>query len=369
VATVVIDSNCIVRRDWQLTSAPWRVLAYLSRSRQCGLVVPELVVREAVGRYRAELASTAEKARGVARELVRLGVYASTPAIDLEATVSSYERVLRSAIEEADARVEQPPDVAILDLADRAIGRRRPFDAKGGGFRDAVLWEHVLATFTRPWGTAVLVTGDNAFKEPNGDLAAELRDDLEARGLKRDAVQVAASVADWVRATGTGDPEAIADVAAVVESEQEQIAENVRCLLSGADAEPAEPMESAVTIAVEPRRDPIEIVVSKVTAHETADDLLLVDLNVEAEIDVNIEMWEPTRATLVGTSQEWFGASATFDKRDGTLDNLSLETIGVDLDNVVHSTAPREPPLSLRVHALVRGAGCRASRNPSVGIP
>jgi len=336
LGTVVLDSNCIVRRDWRLTSAPWRVLAYHARTNRCSVVLPELVVREAIGRYRAELASTVEKARSVAKELARLGVHTPTQAVDLEAAVADYELALRAAIDEANGKVEHPPNVAILDLADRAIGRKPPFDAKGGGFRDAVLWEHVLATLSKPWHRTVLVTADNAFKEPNGELAAELRDEVEARGSDRDSVQIAATIADYLRATGTDDPEAMDRVAAVVESEQEQIAENVRWLLTGAEAEPMEPMDSAATIAVESRHGWLRIVVERVTAHETADDLLLVDLDVEADVDLYIEVWEPARATAVTTETVEFSASATFDTRSRTLDNLSLGTIGVDVNDLVH---------------------------------
>jgi hypothetical protein len=239
MANVVIDSNCIVRRDWRLTSAPWRVLAYRSRFGQILLFVPELVVREAVGRYRAELVSAIEKARIVDKDLSRLGVRAAIPAINLDAAVADYEQVLRAAIDDANGRVEQPPNVTVLDIADRAIGRKRPFDPKGGGFRDAVLWEHVLDTLVKPFDQTVLVTSDNAFKEPNGDLAEELRDDVEARGSDREAVRIAATVADYLRATGTEDLEAMERVAAVVESEHEQIAENIRWLLRAADAEPS----------------------------------------------------------------------------------------------------------------------------------
>lgn len=295
------------------------------------MVIPELVVREVVGRYRAELTTTTEKARTVDNELTRLGVPILTPAINLNAAVADYEHALRAAIDEANGKVERPPNVTILDLADRAIGRKRPFDAKGGGFRDAVVWEHVVGMLVKPWEHAALVTNDNAFKEPNGELAVELRDELEERGFNRDAVTVAATIADYLRISGTDDPEALDQVAVAVESEQDQITASVRSLLRGADAEPMD--ESAATIAVEPR-DWVRVVVEKATAHETADNLLLVDLDVAADVDLFIEAWEPIRATLVARDIVHVSASATFDKQHRVLDNISLGTIGVDVSEL-----------------------------------
>jgi hypothetical protein len=63
--------------------------------------------------------------------------------------------------------------------------------------------------------------------------------------------------------------------------------------------------------------------------------LLLVDLDVEADVDLYIEVWEPGRATIVTSDIVLFSASATFDTRRNTLDDLSLGTIGVDLDELV----------------------------------
>jgi PIN domain len=332
VLTVVVDSNAIAYRDWRLTSAPWRVLAYRVRSGMCSLVVPELVVREVVGRYREAVAKTTEKARAVGASFTTLGIATPVPGVDIDAAVVEYERALRAAIGEAGGTIEKPPDVPILDLADRAIDRRPPFDAKGNGFRDAVVWEHVVAT-SEQGSFTVLVTGDKAFVDPKSDeLADELRDEVGGR------VQVAVTVAEHLRATGIEDPAATARVTTVVEAEREQLAENVKLLLPGADVEPD---DAGVSVVIEEGHDPVHVVVVGVTAAKDADGLLLVDLDVEADVDLYVERWDV--GTTMGTSASAtvsLATSATFDTEQGTLDNLSLGTVRIDLDRVLTFTEP-----------------------------
>jgi hypothetical protein len=247
VETVVVDTNCIVHRDWLLTTAPWRVLAYRSRQGLCSLVVPELVVREAVGRYRDAVAAASEKARTASADLLRLGLEGSAADINIDAATTSYEDQLRRSIDDAGGVVAEPPAINVLDLADRAIARRRPFDQKGGGFRDALLWAHVLATLSTGGSETVLVSADrSAFSDVGtpGDLATELKDEVRARGYVLglashiDAVTLFESITDYLEATGVEDPAITARINEIVEAEHAQLHENISVALEGARAYP-----------------------------------------------------------------------------------------------------------------------------------
>jgi hypothetical protein len=144
MGTVVIDANAIVKNSWHLDSAPWRLLRYRGRAQLDRIVVPEIVVREVVGRYRAELAAVSDRAKNVVTDLRRLRL--GTPSLeiaDIDQVVAGYERGLRETLADARAQVVDPP-VDVLFLTNRAIARRRPFNDKGAGFRDAAIWEHVV---------------------------------------------------------------------------------------------------------------------------------------------------------------------------------------------------------------------------------
>jgi hypothetical protein len=69
-----------------------------------------------------------------------------------------------------------PAPVAVdhLEAARRAIGERPPFDAKGRGHRDTLIWRHVLEAVRDD--EVVLITGDSMAceGEEEGALAAGL---------------------------------------------------------------------------------------------------------------------------------------------------------------------------------------------------
>ena len=67
--TVIVDANAIVQRSWRLDSAAWRILLYQAKCQSIKLVVPEIVVREAVGRYSGELAKRLAAAASAAQEV------------------------------------------------------------------------------------------------------------------------------------------------------------------------------------------------------------------------------------------------------------------------------------------------------------
>ena len=130
VTTVVVDTNQIVKRDWRIGRPWWSILLQLAASGQLRLVVPDLVVLEAVGRFRAELG----KAEGT---LKKLGI-----PIDLAAQVSGYEAGLRQTLRDASAEMPCDPPVTVSDLVGMAIGRELPFDQNGNGFRAAFFYSY-----------------------------------------------------------------------------------------------------------------------------------------------------------------------------------------------------------------------------------
>jgi len=75
------------------------------------------------------------------------------------------------------------PDVSHRDVTARALARRRPFDSLGHeGYRDALIWESVLA-FARTLARerVVLVSRNSKdFADAAGDLHADLRRDVAA---------------------------------------------------------------------------------------------------------------------------------------------------------------------------------------------
>ena len=57
VRVVVVDTNIITYGPWRLASPEWRVLLYEAQAGVARVVVPEVVVREAVGKFSKEARS------------------------------------------------------------------------------------------------------------------------------------------------------------------------------------------------------------------------------------------------------------------------------------------------------------------------
>ena len=216
VTTVVVDTNQIVKRDWRIGRPWWSILLQLAASGQLRLVVPDLVVLEAVGRFRAELG----KAEGT---LKKLGI-----PIDLAAQVSGYEAGLRQTLRDASAEMPCDPPVTVSDLVGMAIGRELPFDQNGNGFRDAVVWAYVAEFAQALEGPVVFLTGDSGFLKGSGEQA-------QLAPALVDRLGPGSSVPSWFRDIGSflnslgldRHPEVEAEVLRIINADLGQFTTNL----------------------------------------------------------------------------------------------------------------------------------------------
>lgn len=69
------------------------------------------------------------------------------------------------------------PQVSHVDLVNRAVHRTPPFDQKGSGYRDSLVWANVLELVRRGHDVA-FVSSDRIFRSDEGGLPASLRADV-----------------------------------------------------------------------------------------------------------------------------------------------------------------------------------------------
>lgn len=326
---MVVDANAIVRGSWHLDSAPWRLLRYRGRAQLDQLIVPEVVVREVVGQYRAELTKTIEEATRLTNSMRRLRVRApSWTDIEIEATVSGYEQGLRESLEGARARIEEPL-VDVLDLADRAIARRRPFNDKGAGFRDAAVWEHVVhAASVRVPRPVAFISNDGGFG-PDGGLHADLLEDLEGRGSG--TVRRYRTVDDYIRSMGVSDAGLMAEVGELVEEESAQVGTNIRHALEGMSWQSDYPRAE---VTVEATHPPVTVRVVGAARIDSAPQAL-VDLEIEADADLYVEPWERReRSSYVsGSATLSMSGSVTYDLESKELAGFVVSEPYLDLED------------------------------------
>ena len=82
----------------------------------------------------------------------------------------------------ARAKVLGFPDCSHEELVERATSRIRPFDDKGSGYRDTLIWFNVLGLVTQVEGEIVLVAKDKDFRDKQNNLHSHLVDDLAKLG-------------------------------------------------------------------------------------------------------------------------------------------------------------------------------------------
>lgn len=327
---LLVDSNAIVATDWFLKSAPWRVILYDAQQGHFHLVVPALVIQEVVGRYRASLIEEAEKARNANNSVRRLGVEVPDCQIDVDDLVSSYEVALRAKVTGAGGTIPDLPSVDLGKLTTKAIGRLRPFDHDGNGFRDAILWEHGLELVAQH-GRVVLISGDRkAFHggkdQPGlvGDLALE----LEQLGHARDAVKLYPDIGSYLKDTGTTNPGIFAAVAELLTAEEEQIGVNLQVALSQAEIEFRHGNGRVVIEQAFPPASVTLIDVSSADDHEVA----LVTLEGDADLDLYVEWWDGRQPDYgSGTETVTYTATASYDVRARVLDDFSVGKLQVDV--------------------------------------
>lgn len=187
----MLDTTAIVG-DYRLRSPAAVGLLERAAQGQLRIVVPEIVIREAVGRYRRDLDDLARHSAKQHTLAHRLGVTIEPAEIDTDACADAYERDLRATLHQAGARTPPPSDVPHLDLVDRAIARQAPFRENGTGYRDALIWDTVR---TEAASSDVAFVTDNHTDFAESDeavslVAQTLRADLWRMGEKNDRVVV-----------------------------------------------------------------------------------------------------------------------------------------------------------------------------------
>src|SRR5690606_30803250 len=103
-----------------------------------------------------------------------------------------YREALLKQLDSSGVKRPGYEGVLMSSLVNRALARRRPFDAKGGvGFRDALIWESIIGCLMsdKPSEVVFITRNKRDFGE-HGKLTEHLADDLENLGVGRSVVTV-----------------------------------------------------------------------------------------------------------------------------------------------------------------------------------
>jgi hypothetical protein len=179
---VLLDTTAFVA-DPHCSGTAWRVLAHATSAWNVRIVVPRVVIKEAVAGYRRR---ANEALVGLQRQKDKNGGALGISAIydkaraSIEEEVERYSERLEGHLSEIGAEFLDPPAIGHLELVERSTHRRKPCDGNGNGYRDTLNWISVLET-AKETDEEVIWISDNSndfgSEEVEGlheDLAAEV---------------------------------------------------------------------------------------------------------------------------------------------------------------------------------------------------
>lgn len=207
---VVLDTNAIHRDAWLSSDAATKLLA-LAANGSCNVVYTEVVLQELKRQQFNKLQELHANATALTKTMSRRGEPMDAITANLSKAFVSIESRLQSDFDtlfKNPGVVQEPiPSDATEKLVRRDLERRRPFHevevggkAITAGFRDAVIWESVLALLedNRGYNTVVFVTQDKGFLQKRSGLHGDLISDLDRLGIDPNRVVAVKTVFDTV---------------------------------------------------------------------------------------------------------------------------------------------------------------------------
>ena len=167
------------------------VLLHASRIRRVRVGIPEVVRDEFERHQRRALSDSIKKASEAEMSQSRITGTKPPATAELEPLFSDWKRTVAMRLEAAQVTILGLPGTSHAAMLERDLGNRRPFQ-DGKGYRDALIWETVLAAATGSDSVLFVSrnSGDFADKEKKG-WHPDLLDDLKARGLGEERVRLA----------------------------------------------------------------------------------------------------------------------------------------------------------------------------------
>ena len=186
---IVLDASSIIGEDFG-RSPLFKTLLSASNTVGHTVCVPRLAIAETVAKFSRDF----DRDRNlVSRHLGQLSKLLGRAIVseitELEPTTENtlFENSLVARLEAANVAIRGYPMVDHEDIANKAIARRRPFDVKGSGYRDTLIWLSTLELAGQTDSNLILVAEDGDFGDDNG-LHSDLVDDLVLGGYPKGKV-------------------------------------------------------------------------------------------------------------------------------------------------------------------------------------
>ena len=199
---IVLDANIIIAEGFG-NSARFRLLLSTLGILQHTLYIPKPVIEEVVPKFAVKFDEALDEIKKGSRNLYRLlAVDVQTPT---ESFPDRYEestalrRRLEGHFHNSRCTILDYPNTTHENLAMRAIARRKPFKNNGVGYLDTLIWETTLNLALSVDGQVTLLSNNKSdFGDDQGDLHADLIEELTDQELSSNKVILVLSLADFI---------------------------------------------------------------------------------------------------------------------------------------------------------------------------
>jgi hypothetical protein len=278
-----------------------RLLIRASADGHFELVVPELVIREVVNKFKETLTEAVAQLRRPGQVFRRLqqADWVLTPSEeDISNRTTVYERHLREHLGPV-ATIPPLPSVSHDAVVDRALQRIKPFGSSDRGYRDALIWESViqLAIDVPPVAFVCANTRDFTDGTDKERFAAVLREELAERANDDQAAVLYTSLKAFTDAQVAPADAARNEVLQLLETGagfREAVENQIR-----AKAEGEFPEVGDIDFGEELEVEELRIMqvgtigyISVVNARVLSDDEVLMELEAEADADIDFYAYE-----------------------------------------------------------------------------
>ena len=202
---IVLDTNIIVSEGYG-TSRRFKLFLSVARTLNYSVYVPEIVIDEVVAKFsrvsECETRSLRKHMTNLSRMLSR-SLSDPLDALDMAGQTECFRNRLLAQLCQAGVQKLGYPSIPHRKVATRANSRKKPFDKKGSGYRDTLIWMTVLDLVPSVDAQIVLVSTDRAFQGKGTELDHQLI--VESKGIANGTTEVALAtdlntlIGDYIR--------------------------------------------------------------------------------------------------------------------------------------------------------------------------
>ena len=172
---VFLDTNTVYRANFFRSTLAEAVLKS-TKFLNIKILIPELVIDETKANFKSELKKKLNQYHNNLGKLINL----SDPQTILDEEIIKYNNFLDNLLKKHGVVILPYPETPVKELVEKSYEAKKPFKAKGEGYKDYVIWQTIKTHCDYPLGykDRFFITSDKDFYEKHSDGTFALHPEL-----------------------------------------------------------------------------------------------------------------------------------------------------------------------------------------------